>query len=616
MSSTGVSRIAGVDPFVTFKAPCKAAATTNITLSGEQTISGVACVTDDRVLLTGQTNPIDNGIWLVSTAAWTRATDFNGSRDVVCGTIITIATASVASGTMYVVTTANPIVIGTTSLTIEARAFVETSGQTYASMEALRLSTDDYSYVETSAFYASGTTGGAKLYRDGTGTPTGSGAAVIAAALAAGTFCNAAGVCYKLHPDIDVTAYMAGVDADGVDDCSDVIEDFNTLRELPAGKVAIGSTVTIGQARYIAGRMPPGTTPQSSGSTQTYIQHDFDGTAFDFVGTANDLEGAGGGLKDISIIQNHGNGTGESGIAVRAVATASTRPNWLKIENVNIEEVTGKNGWEYGIYIDGTAHANSIRNIWIDRCRFVAGALATKAVSLRGVANAFVNACMGNLVNGDLEITGGSASVFVNDSTFAALDVDNAQNVYVTGGSYESITTTSNTTNAVFMTAVSNGIPTLAGSRNYFCGLDIANSRYLFYSSASPFVFFVPGGVTEFVGNNAVANDAQILLEGRYNGYGAGVRAVSRTSSGGTRVNMGRLTWQGTAAWDTTAANQDSKAVVSVTENGTETDVAEFRVPGSGETGMLLLHDGSIKRVTVGAADSGGTGHRLLRVTN
>lgn len=84
----------------------------------------------------------------------------------------------------------------------------------YGSMEAVRLSTTSHDYIETSAFYAGGTTGAAKLYRDGTGTPTGSGAAVIAAALSAGTFCNAAGVCYKLRIDQRITPFLFGAKGD------------------------------------------------------------------------------------------------------------------------------------------------------------------------------------------------------------------------------------------------------------------------------------------------------------------------------------------------------------------------------------------------------------------
>lgn len=85
---------------------------------------------------------------------------------------------------------------------------------TMTSMEALRASSVSFDYIETVAFYEDGTTGAAKLYRDGTGTPTGSGAAVIAAALAAGTFCNAAGVCYKLRIDQRISPSLFGAKGD------------------------------------------------------------------------------------------------------------------------------------------------------------------------------------------------------------------------------------------------------------------------------------------------------------------------------------------------------------------------------------------------------------------
>ena len=39
-------------------------------------------------------------------------------------------------------------------------------------------------------------------------------------------------------------------------------------------------------------------------------------------------------------------------------------------------------------------------------------------------------------------------------------------------------------------------------------------------------------------------------------------------------------------------------------------------VAGAGETGLLLLENGAMKRVTCGAADSGGSGYKLLRITN
>lgn len=107
--------------------------------------------------------------------------------------------------------------------------------ESFASMEAVRTSETSRDYIETHAFYAGGTTGGAKLYRSGTGTPTGSGAAVIAAALAAGTFCNAAGNCYKLSKDITITPYMFGCVGGFADDTAFLVQMFNYLESLGSG---------------------------------------------------------------------------------------------------------------------------------------------------------------------------------------------------------------------------------------------------------------------------------------------------------------------------------------------------------------------------------------------
>jgi len=52
-----------------------AATTGNITLSGEQTIDGIAVKAGDRVLVKNQTNKTQNGIYIVSTGAWQRAPD-------------------------------------------------------------------------------------------------------------------------------------------------------------------------------------------------------------------------------------------------------------------------------------------------------------------------------------------------------------------------------------------------------------------------------------------------------------------------------------------------------------------------------------------------------------
>lgn len=57
------------------KTACVAVATSNITPSGTQTVDGVAVSAGQRVLLTGQTNGVDNGIYVVASGNWTRPAD-------------------------------------------------------------------------------------------------------------------------------------------------------------------------------------------------------------------------------------------------------------------------------------------------------------------------------------------------------------------------------------------------------------------------------------------------------------------------------------------------------------------------------------------------------------
>lgn len=59
-----------------FKPPVLAMATSNITLSGTQTVDGVSLAAGNRVLVTGQTTASQNGIWVVASGSWTRPTDF------------------------------------------------------------------------------------------------------------------------------------------------------------------------------------------------------------------------------------------------------------------------------------------------------------------------------------------------------------------------------------------------------------------------------------------------------------------------------------------------------------------------------------------------------------
>lgn len=114
--SNSTDRFNGVIASLAIKAPCVAVALVNLTLSGEQTVNGVAVVAGDRVLVIGQTNATENGIYDASSSAWARAADWDGNRDVVSGTFVTVADQNVGRNPYYQVTTANPITIGTTAV--------------------------------------------------------------------------------------------------------------------------------------------------------------------------------------------------------------------------------------------------------------------------------------------------------------------------------------------------------------------------------------------------------------------------------------------------------------------------------------------------------------------
>lgn len=86
----------------------------NITLSGEQTIAGVLTSTS-RVLLTDQTSPAENGIWVTAAGSWTRATDFDETSEVVQGSYVSVTGGNNAGA--LVLTTADPITVGTTGQT-------------------------------------------------------------------------------------------------------------------------------------------------------------------------------------------------------------------------------------------------------------------------------------------------------------------------------------------------------------------------------------------------------------------------------------------------------------------------------------------------------------------
>lgn len=102
----------GLDP----KASCVAATTANITLSGTQTIDGVALIAADRCLVKDQTAPADNGIYVVAAGAWARSADMNVWLEVP-GAFVFIEQGTQYADTGWVCTSNAGGTLGTTAIT-------------------------------------------------------------------------------------------------------------------------------------------------------------------------------------------------------------------------------------------------------------------------------------------------------------------------------------------------------------------------------------------------------------------------------------------------------------------------------------------------------------------
>lgn len=77
-ASTAQAAAAGIK----WKNSVKAATTADITLSGEQTIDGIALVAGDRCLVKNQSDASENGIYQVSASAWARTFDLDAWSEI------------------------------------------------------------------------------------------------------------------------------------------------------------------------------------------------------------------------------------------------------------------------------------------------------------------------------------------------------------------------------------------------------------------------------------------------------------------------------------------------------------------------------------------------------
>jgi hypothetical protein len=99
-----------------WKKNCRVA-TTNIlaSLSGTQTVDGVSLNVGDRVLVKNQFSASANGVYLVASGSWTRASDADSAADFPSNTRVAISEGSTNANTIWV-TNSKPTTIGTDSI--------------------------------------------------------------------------------------------------------------------------------------------------------------------------------------------------------------------------------------------------------------------------------------------------------------------------------------------------------------------------------------------------------------------------------------------------------------------------------------------------------------------
>lgn len=118
------------------KRSVKAATTANITLSGTQTIDGIALVAGDRVLVKNQTTASQNGIYVVSASAWSRAADASTAAQLAAA-VVGVDSGTTNGGLTFDCDLKSTDTLGTTSVSFSRvvdQGYMTTVGNSFATL--------------------------------------------------------------------------------------------------------------------------------------------------------------------------------------------------------------------------------------------------------------------------------------------------------------------------------------------------------------------------------------------------------------------------------------------------------------------------------------------------
>lgn len=164
-SSIATDRQQGFASNAGMKGPVYLATTANITLAGEQTIDGVSATAGKRVLVKNQTDAKENGIYIVATSDWVRAQDFYSNDSVREGTRVFVTDGATNVQSEFVLTTADPISIGTSLLTFALSSAIQAAGVVAAALPAAIAAASDVAFDDADYLIARQTSSGLVIKR-------------------------------------------------------------------------------------------------------------------------------------------------------------------------------------------------------------------------------------------------------------------------------------------------------------------------------------------------------------------------------------------------------------------------------------------------------------------
>lgn len=275
------------------KQSVRVATTTNITLSGTQTIDGVSVVAGDRILVKDQNTASQNGIYIVAVGVWNRSTDADSDAEVTAGmfTFVTEGTVNADSG--WVLTTNDTITLNTTGLAfaqfsgagqITAGAGLTKSGATLdvgGTSGRIVVNADSIDLATVSQSDSSGSAGinfAQNVTRDSYGRVTG----VVSADVRDATT-SVKGIASFDSGDFSVTSGAVSIKAGGVDNN----QLANSSLTVGSTNISLGATSTTlaGLTSVTSTSFVGALTGNSSSATALQTARTINGTNFD--GTAN-----------------------------------------------------------------------------------------------------------------------------------------------------------------------------------------------------------------------------------------------------------------------------------------------------------------------------------------